>query len=154
MRFNTAYNHRERLLRSIADLYSSARMFGMASTEISKRRNEIVATLPKKAPAWIMEYIQGWERAMRSVMQREVIFFYTMPDGKMYSTWRDRDDYYEKHGIGPREVYEQAVYSGHYWDVKRHNRPNKLMLYSGGPMKDGEMLDLAPPEQPEEQPNA
>lgn len=122
MRFSTAYNHRERIISHLSDLYSGARIFGMLSSDISKRRNEIMATLPKGAPGWITEYATGWERCMRSFMEREVIFCYTV-DGKLYSTWRDRDDYYEKHGLGPKEVYDRATHSGHYWDCKGELRP-------------------------------
>lgn len=122
MKFDTAYNHRERLIRQLSDLYNSAKIFGLQSAEISRRRNEIVSTLPKKAPRWIMDYVEGWERCMRSTFDRELIFAYTV-DGKLYSIHRDRDDYYEKHGLGPKEVYDRATLSGHYWDIRGELRP-------------------------------
>jgi hypothetical protein len=97
-------------------------MFGMLSSEISERRNKAVATLPENAPGWIMDYISGWEACMRSFIDREVVFCYTV-NGVLFSTHRDRDDYYEKCGFSPRGIYELATHSGHYWDIKGKLKP-------------------------------
>jgi hypothetical protein len=61
MHFKTSYNHRERALSQLADLYSSAEHFGMLSQEISERRNKIMETIAK-CPQWVHSFLSGWER--------------------------------------------------------------------------------------------
>ena len=122
MHFKTSYNHRERALSQLADLYSSAEHSGMLSQEISERRNKIMETIAK-CPQWVHSFLEGWERCKRSQIERKVVFCYTMPDGRLLSTHRDRDDHYEKHGLGPKEVYDDATHSGHYWDINGSLRP-------------------------------
>jgi hypothetical protein len=58
-----------------------------------------------------------------------------MPGGKMYSAHSERDDYYQKHGIGPKEVYDKATASGHYWIVDGKPKP-----YYVTKMKDGRVI--------------
>lgn len=129
MHFKTAYNHHKRVMSQIAGLYQWAQQFGMLSSEICDKRNAIVDTLPKNYPSWILHHIEGWEQCMRGIIARQVVFCYTV-DGKLYSTHRNRDDYYKKHGFGPKEVYDKASFCGHYWDIN-----GVLKLYHGSEIK-------------------
>lgn len=127
MRFNTAYNHKQRVLGMLAEVYQSAQIFGMPSHKINERTIAAKKTLPKNTPQWVHSYLSGWEHAVNGMIQRQVIFCYTVQIGPnttaLLSTHRDRDDYYEKHGLGPKEVYDKATHSGHYWDIKGELRP-------------------------------
>jgi len=122
MKVSTAYNHRERALQSLAEMYQHARMFGMTAQAMNERRVEILKSI-NHCPGWVLSYISGWERAISAEVYREQVFFYTMPDGSLVSSHRDRDDYYEKKGWGPREVYEQAIECGHYWIINGKPKP-------------------------------
>lgn len=120
---------RDQVLSRLADLYNSAEMFGwMTSSDLNAKAIEIKAALDK-CPQWVKSWIDGWERCRRDIISRKVVFFYTMPDGQLLSTHRNRSDYYEKHGIGPKEVYEQATHSGHYWVIVDHKGEEQIRPY-------------------------
>ncbi len=124
MKFQTAYNHQNRAIRQLADLYSKAQIYGMLSSDINKEECEITESLKKaKCPQWVFSYCDGWKQATRDMIARKIVFCYTMPDGKIVSTHRDREDYYEKLDYGPKEVCDLATHSGHYWDIRGELRP-------------------------------
>ena len=114
MHFKTAYNHRDRAISACKDLASRAQIYGMRSSAISDDYKAILDSIDK-CPQWVKQYVRGWFECARESWRLKLVFFYTMPDGSLLSTHRNRDDYYEKCGLGPREVYEQATHSGHYW---------------------------------------
>ena len=124
MRHRTAYNHRERAIRRLADAFSWLQISGMSSEELTRRYIEVKGTLGK-CPVWVKAYVDGWYYATKASYERHLVFFYTMPDGSLVSTHRDRSDYYEKLSIGPREVYEQATHSGRYWVRDRYDHEKK-----------------------------
>jgi hypothetical protein len=140
MRFKTAYNHQERARSAIADILRSSESFGRSSDEESKLVRAVFESI-SHCPQWVKSYVSGYRDALREQQRRKLVFCYTV-DGKLYSTHRNRDDYYEKHGLGPKEVYEQATFCGHYWEVKSYGGPPELRLCHGGPMKNGRMLDI------------
>lgn len=130
MRISTALNHRDRIVRQLSDLYSLA-TYGMTSDQIFKRSREIFHTV-NHCPEWVRSYGRGWEAAKRIEVNQKLVFFYKMSNGKLFSTHKNREDYYEKNGLGPKEVYEKAVSSGHYWIVNGKPKPYFIMLMNEG----------------------
>jgi len=136
MKHTTAYNHRQRAVRAICDLWQRAEHFGLTSR---KQRAELSAIMKSvaKCPGWVTSYLVGYDEAMAHVILRKHFFFYTLPDGRLASTHHDRPDYYEKLGLGPKDVYDQAVASGHYWvcenaDGTERIRPWFVLAKEGG----------------------
>lgn len=136
MHLSTSINHKDRALREIAQVFSWVQLSGMSSAEVSRMVLGTMKTLDK-CPEWVRAYVRGWTDATRRLLERELVFFYTMPDGKLVSTHRDRPDYYEKVGYGPRDVYELATHSGHYWVRRRwtdEKWEERLVPYFVSPM--------------------
>ena len=132
VKIETALNHQNRVKGRLADLYRSAR-YGLTVGELGQKRVEILETV-SHCPEWVRSYRSGWTDYADTVIQSELVFFYTLPDGSLVSVNRDRSDYYEKKGLGPKEVYEKATASGHYWVGKGLGSfpfPNPKPFYVG-----------------------
>lgn len=115
MRVSTAYNHKIRSEQSIRELWTSARIFGMAHSEIIER-HEIIRASIKHTPTWVRSYIDGYYRCLMDGNYQNLEFCYKLK-GVLYSTHRDSDkpgtdrlydkglgSYISKHGEGH-----------HYW---------------------------------------
>jgi hypothetical protein len=132
MHFKTAYGKRDAALSRLRELYSMCEICGLSSDELAARKQEIFAQVAS-CPRWVRDYLAGWCDGRWYVLQQKLVFFYIMPDGSKVSTWRDREDYYEKRGYGPRETYEQAERSGHFWSIKATDGSERLVEYYTGP---------------------
>jgi hypothetical protein len=139
MHLSTSINHKDRALRQLAQVFSWVKISGMKSDVLNGKVLEIMKTL-EKCPEWVRAYVRGWTDATRRGLEQELVFFYTMQDGKLVSTHRDRPDYYEKMGLGPKEVYDLATHSGHYWVRQRWvdgKWEERLVPYFVSEMEDG-----------------
>ena len=128
MRVSTAYNHRDRAQRQLADIMYAATAYRLSSTDISKRVCGVLKSI-KQCPYWVQSYIDGWLSASRTHIERDHVFYYSMPytrkngkrrklsEGKVCfaSANSNRDDYYGKLGYSSQEVAKNAVARGFYW---------------------------------------
>jgi len=131
MHLNTSINYKARAICKLADTFSRLQISGMSSAKLTEHYVAVIQSL-ERCPEWVRAYVKGWYDATKSMYERDLVFFYTMPDGSLVSTHRDRDDYYEKLGIGPKEVYDKAVASGHYWVREQYDngvKKEKLVPY-------------------------
>ena len=116
MQIETALKKRDRARQQLVDLMSSVRHFGTPHSELLKRRAEILANMGK-VPYWVHSYLNGVWDCLTAENYRDHLVFGGMIEGKFYSTHRDRDDYYEKHGISACDYSDdgRVMQRGHYW---------------------------------------
>jgi hypothetical protein len=121
MNITTALNKRNQAKSRLVDLYSKAEIYGMTSDEINTAYNDILADLAK-APQWVRAYLDGCRSILNDQAYRNQLVYGAFIDGKFYSTDRNRDDYYEKHGLSANVFSESEKQQiGHYW--ARNLRP-------------------------------
>lgn len=105
-------------------IYQGALISGTPSDMLNGYSRDIMAFMQeRKCPHWALSEVRGYKEALWKMLWHSLVFMYTMPDGTLMSSWRSRDDYYEKFGVGPRESYSRAVMSGHYYDIKGTLKP-------------------------------
>lgn len=117
MRIERALRLRDSIISALRDCHSSAAHFGMLSADREARRHEVLARLPPKTPAWVRQYADGYWRCLTDHAYRFELVFGGKIGEQFYSTHNDRADYYEKHGIEPREYADdgRVQQRGHYW---------------------------------------
>lgn len=125
MRMITALNCKSKAIRRLRDVYERLGMFGMTSEELTYEYLEIVKSL-RKCPQWVRSFVDGYNTAIRAQFEKSLVFFYTLQDGSLVSTHRDRSDYYEKLGISVSMLSEQVVRRGHYWIRIRSDEGRKV----------------------------
>lgn len=116
MRITTALKARDRMVQSLRDTYSSARIYKPTSAVLLDRVIGIYSVYAK-APAYAREFARGYERALSDELYHRYLVFGGKIEGVLYSTHRDRDDYYEKHGFAPSVYADDGLVTqrGHYW---------------------------------------
>lgn len=122
MKIKTAHNHKARAKSALLELINNAKHFGMTHDQMLTEKKQIMESIAK-CPEWVITYCQGYYDALFEQIQQRLIFGYTLPDGRVLSTHKNRPDYYEKHGLGPQDVYKQATHTGHYWNVNGELKP-------------------------------
>jgi hypothetical protein len=121
MRASTAYNHQDRAVRQMADLYSSAKRFGTyTSKQLTTKGLDILKTIGH-CPQHVVSHVWGYRAALDDSLRSELVFFYTYK-GTLMSVDRKRDDYYEKLGVSVRDIGDAEI-SGHYWVIGDTIRP-------------------------------
>lgn len=122
MRIEHALRIRDVALLSLKDVFSVGQISGSLSSTIESNRREVLERT-KKAPQWVRAYLDGYWRAMVDHAYRYDLVYGGFIGDKFYSTHNDRADYYERHGIEPREYADDGKVTrrGHYW--KANGRP-------------------------------
>jgi hypothetical protein len=90
----------------------------MTADALHKEQATIKNALPVKGcPAWVGAYVDGFSAALMESLYRDALVYGGIVDGQFYSVHRDRADYYEKHGIDPRDYADdgRVTARGHYW---------------------------------------
>lgn len=108
---------RDRLVSRIIDAYSTAHICNMTHAELLDSLQSLFAELPKKTPRYVTEYARGYAHALDRELFKAAMVYGGLVDGVFYSTWRNRSDYYGKHGIEHREFAddERVKNRGFYW---------------------------------------
>lgn len=100
----------------IINLYKTAKKLGWSSSKITDeylKYRELIHI--DKFPRYVSSYLNGVRDTLNAQIQfSDLEFCYTV-DGIKYSTCRESDMYYEKHGITPSQLHKRATMSGHYW---------------------------------------
>ena len=120
MKTDRALNLKDQMVQRIKDIYSTAEICGLSSSQISERVNLHVYSVltEKKAPQWAIYFVKGYEKCIIDNLYRYKLIFGIWHKGIFYSTHRDHEDYYEKHGISPIEFNLSLCNKnkpGHYW---------------------------------------
>lgn len=117
MRIERALALRNSLKTRIADIYGMAVIAGMTSSEINAASIAARNDLPKATPSWVRAYGEGYEAALRDRLYDSCLVFGGYVEGRFYSVYRWRADYYEKHGIAPCAFADDGLVKGrgHYW---------------------------------------
>lgn len=115
MRLDTALNKKNDAVRYSVDAYSAARSFGSLSKDLNERLREIIANMGK-APEWAREYVRGYQDCLGKDLYHTVLIFGGYVEGVFYTVEKDRADYYEKNGMGPKDWNDRATAKGHYWE--------------------------------------
>lgn len=117
MNLDRAIKVQHDLVTRLRDLASSARSFGLSSTEINARYIALLDKLPKKTPRHVREFARGYWQCLSDKFYESDLVFGGFIGETFYSTHRNRDDYYEKNGIEPREYADNGKVTrrGHYW---------------------------------------
>lgn len=109
---------RDRLVQNLGDIYSGMKFSGCTSAYTEQcRRTMLEANKIGNYPAWVRAYADGYWRALVDHAYRADLVYGGFVGDVFYSTHRDREDYYEKHGIEPREYADDGKVRqrGHYW---------------------------------------
>ena len=120
MKIDRALNLQTQTVQRIKDIYSTAEICGLSSSQINERVNsQVYAFLSeKKAPQWVIHFVKGYEKCIIDNLYRYKLVFGIWYKGVFYSTHRNREDYYEKYGISPSEFHlniSNENRPGHYW---------------------------------------
>ena len=120
MKIDRAINIKDQMIQRIKDIYSTAEICGLSSSQINERVNSNVYSYlaEKKAPQWVIYFVKGYERCIIDNLYRYKLVFGIWHKGVFYSSHRDREDYYEKMGISPSEFnlsISNENRPGHYW---------------------------------------
>jgi hypothetical protein len=100
----------------ILSLFKWAKDYGWTSQKLNDEYLDYLKLIKvDKYPRYVRSYLTGVRDTLNAQIQySELEFCYTV-DGKEYSTRKDSEMYYEKHGISPSELHKRATTSGHYW---------------------------------------
>lgn len=119
MRISTALVARDHAIRQTRYLYSAAKLYCPTAAQMDSDFAAILATMRKsKAPQWAIAYVKGYRHCLRDSLYESALVFGAWIDGKFYSTYRSRDDYYEKQGINASDyaaMTQSNASVGHYW---------------------------------------
>ena len=120
MKIDRALKLKDQMVQRIKDIYSTAEICGLSSSQINERVNSQVYSVltEKKAPQWAISFVKGYEKCVIDNLYRYKLVFGVWYGGVFYSTHRDREDYYEKCGISPSEfnlIISNENKPGHYW---------------------------------------
>lgn len=96
--------------------FSHAAAFTMPCEALHAAQSAVIERMGK-APHWAKAFVRGYAEAQMERLYAESLVFGGYVAGVFYSTHRDRSDYYEKHGIEPREFADngRVTARGHYW---------------------------------------
>lgn len=114
MNLSTTLNKKNRAVSRSIDALFAARSFGSLSKDLHERLREAIADMGK-APEWAREYVRGYQDCLTKALYHTVLIFGGYVDGVFYSVEKDRPDYYEKNGMGPKDWHDRATAKGHYW---------------------------------------
>ena len=118
MRIKRAIALQTELVNSVNGLVAYAAAFHSSHDSIHTRFLELTDKLKTlHAPEWVRQYVRGYYHAkLDSLYAHDLVYGGTI-DGVFYSTHRNRADYYESHGIEPREFGTEGKVQnlGHYW---------------------------------------
>jgi hypothetical protein len=117
MNIKRALAIRDDAARRLDDCYSSGKSFGSSSAALEAKRRQLLDALPATTPYWVRAYLDGYWRHVIQCAYRYHLIYGGYLDGAFRSTHSQRADYYEKHGIEPREFAESGHVQrvGHYW---------------------------------------
>jgi hypothetical protein len=103
-------------MHHIIRLFKMAKEYGWSSEKLNNEyltyRKQININ---KYPRYVSSYLQGVRDTLTAQIQFSDLEFCYIVEGVKYSTRKDSDMYYEKHGIRPSELHKQASVCGHYW---------------------------------------
>ena len=114
MKLSTTLNKKNRAVMGSVDALSAARSFGSLSKDLHDRLREVIADMGK-APEWAREYVRGYQDCLTRTLYLTDLISGGYVDGVFSSTLKDRPDYYEKNGMGPKDWNDRATDKGHYW---------------------------------------
>ena len=120
MKIDNALKYQNMTREYIKSLFSRATHYGLSHDEMLRERNEIYDNLLKKTPYYVKSYLSGVWDTLTDELYRNHLVYGGKIEGIFYSTHKDLDNYYEKHGIEPREFADNGKVKerGHYW---KHN---------------------------------
>ncbi len=113
---NLSLQKRNAAKHALHSLFSRAEHFGFTHDQMLIERDKIYDKL-KECPRWVHAYLNGvWDTLQDNAYQKDLVYGGKI-NGKFFSTHKNRDDYYEKHGIEPREFAGggKVTLCGHYW---------------------------------------
>lgn len=116
MRIERALKMRDAGKSHYAEIFRSAKHFGLSHAEMLTRRRLTLDLLNKHdAPHWVKAYLEGYWQCLQDQAYLADLVYGAMIDGRFYSTHSNRPDYYEKYGIEPSAFAKDNNTKGHYW---------------------------------------
>ena len=128
MRIARALKYVRRGQESVEGIFQGARLSGTPSDALNGYFRTVFKNMKdRKCPQWAVSEVRGYRDALSNQLWHSMTFMYTMPDGTMMSVDRSRDDYHDKFGTGPREVYSRGVRIGHYYPSRGEMDRNRVL---------------------------
>ncbi len=120
MKIERAIALRNQLKTRVNDIYSCARIVGMESSAINQAYIDAKAQMPKGTPGWVFSFVDGYIAALNDDLYANWLEFGGFIDGEFYSTHRNSERYYEKHGFDAIEYSDngRVLNRGHYWKTQ------------------------------------
>jgi len=115
MNSDRVYKVQDRAKHTMFSIYSSAKSYKSTAAEIRGRVLELKESLPKGTPYYVKSFLYGMEEVLQADLYRYCFEFCYTVDGKLYSTCKKSDRYYEKHDITPSQLQARSTANGHYW---------------------------------------
>lgn len=113
----TNLRKRNAAVTALRDYYRAAMFYHPTAKEMNQEVLKIKAAHLAKAPTWTRAFFEGVnDQLIKSLYESRLVFGGYVGD-VFYSTYRQRADYYEKHGIEPSEYADNGRVKarGHYW---------------------------------------
>jgi hypothetical protein len=108
------------------DTISSAKHFGPTSKELHSKLIEVRNNMGP-VPRWAHSEVYGYQQALTDSLYETSLIYGVEFDGEFFSCHSDREDYYEKKGLSPREFHElgekPAAVRGHFWSTTSNLKP-------------------------------
>lgn len=115
MRIERALRTRDLAKNAYYSAFHLAKISKMTSTQLNGQLIEIRKNFPKRTPAWVSHFLDGMQEVLREDLYRNHLEYCYVLNGTIYSTRKDSDRYYEKHGLTASDLGKGATSGGHYW---------------------------------------
>lgn len=117
MKLERSLEERRRLCEAMRGTYHNAVLCKVTSSKL----NEMVANVRNRAakgtPNWVFAHLEGYRQALDERLNFDEIVYGGYDGDKFLSTHSNRDDYYAKNGVEPRDYAENGRIrrKGLYW---------------------------------------
>jgi len=121
MKSKTAFNHQQRLLSRIKDIYSSAKIYQISSSSLIAKKKSFYESEPcwKKLPEHVRSYLSGYDTCLWDKHWELVMWSFNW-EGVEYSGWNELPE-------SGKEAIRQNKLSGHHIYIKEPHREYTTM---------------------------
>jgi hypothetical protein len=114
MKLERAIELQSQTVTRLRDVISSARIFKSTQETLLQERERVFGYLPKTTPSHVHVFCRGYMQALMDSFWNKDLVYGGHINNVFVSNVRERDDYYEKHGIEPCQ-FGEAKELGFYW---------------------------------------
>jgi hypothetical protein len=114
MKIEQAINIQSTATKRLMDIFSAGKVYHLDNMALTHKFIELKKSLPKKTPYYVHTYLSGYRDALIAELYKyHLEFCYDMGDGKLVSTYRKSERYYEKMNVQISELTDKPC--SYYW---------------------------------------